>query len=444
MIFQYLQKNKHFFLFFFISTLVFTVWWLAFFPALMSPDSHNQWTQSSIFRLNDWIPYLHTILIISLRLLWDSPAIVALFQIIWTSILFSWIFSYCIKRGGSKWVTYLMFLLFITSIPIAIYNLTVWKDIPFSLSLITIGFMLVRLKTEQIIWNWKDIALLTLFSIAAVQFRHNGIIYIVLLPLICSIFFFKQISNVIKFTGILLLLFLITYFALPNILKVKPMPAWFDQMYIYQATTGFYARLPDADMTQESKELIAASLPGENIAQIYDPRYMDPIIFNKHQDKNLIGSSNFWDKLTKDFFSYNLIHNFDIYITDRWDMMHSVITGRVYVISEESIVPGKQSLLPSLRIHLSQLLAWLMLYEQKPIRSIIWGTSIGLILLLITFIIGLAKKRYEMLIFSSILLVQVPVLFVFNVAGDWRYMYFIYLAIFVCIPLYTIPQNTSK
>jgi hypothetical protein len=53
---------------------------LLFYPGIMTSDSLDQWLQADTGLLNDWHPPMHTLLEAGLRLLWDSPACIALFQ----------------------------------------------------------------------------------------------------------------------------------------------------------------------------------------------------------------------------------------------------------------------------------------------------------------------------------------------------------------------------
>ncbi len=145
-----IKNNYYFWVFFLISTFVFFLWWAAFFPALMSTDSIGQWIQTmDLNKLSDWHPYLSTLYFYFLKLIYNSPATVSLFQIIWTAALFSYIFNFFIKVGLKKIYIYVLFIFFVTSIPIGLFNISLWKDVPFSLCLIGFLFFLCKAIYEK-------------------------------------------------------------------------------------------------------------------------------------------------------------------------------------------------------------------------------------------------------------------------------------------------------
>jgi hypothetical protein len=62
--------------------LVFGAYWVAYYPAIMSPDSLSEWSQSLTLRLSDYSPAIYTLFVWIAGGLWRSPASVAAIQLI--------------------------------------------------------------------------------------------------------------------------------------------------------------------------------------------------------------------------------------------------------------------------------------------------------------------------------------------------------------------------
>ncbi|MBD3306800.1 hypothetical protein GF339_10265, partial [candidate division KSB3 bacterium] len=143
------DKKIVFWAYFLIATGVFAVWLLGQWPGGMTPDSFWSWDQTLSLSFDDWHPYLYQVYLLMLRQFADSPATVAVFQILLTAGVGSYIFYFCIRQGVNWLYTLPFFLLFITSIPIGVYNITLWKDIPWSLCLVLTAFWIFRLQITK-------------------------------------------------------------------------------------------------------------------------------------------------------------------------------------------------------------------------------------------------------------------------------------------------------
>ena len=435
-----IRRNRTFLVFFLLSVSIYSLWWFAFFPGILSPDSNSQLKDANTFMLTDWHPYISTLLIWVLQKIWHAPAVVALFQIIWTSALFSWILAYSIRSGARKILIYLLFLGLITSIPISLYNITIWKDIPFSLIIIHLSFLLATFKRTAVTWTSGHVVKMLILTILAIQLRHNGMIYLGLVPLICLIAFYRQGKRIITYIGALICSILILQFLVPPLLNVKPAPFWFKDMFVYHLSIGFYAQQPETLITPKTQELLESSLPNTDLKKAYDPRYFTAL-WNKNLQRKVIDSPLFWQELKFEFFHHNLWANFNTFIEDRTIMMKAVLNGESYVteITEDQ----GTSLLPKLRAPLNEMLKELT-HNYPTIRTLVFGSWIGLLLLILGLPIGIVRKRYDLVIFSLIPLAQIPALFVFGVAADWRYLYFIYLSIFAILPLVLTPKKSKE
>jgi hypothetical protein len=151
------------------------LWLLATFPGLLSSDSTDQWNQALTARFNDAHPVFHTFLIRMLSRLWETPAAIAVAQILTLGALVSWGCASLQQAGVPRlavWVTALGMGL--TPVNGTLIN-TVWKDIPFSLGVLALGILLFRaLELPNETRRGRFWGLLVGVSIVVMLTRHNG------------------------------------------------------------------------------------------------------------------------------------------------------------------------------------------------------------------------------------------------------------------------------
>ncbi len=186
--------------FFFGACAVYTIYLLAFWPGLMSVDSLNIWRAAWLpeVMINNH-PVLNVIWYTFLLHLWNHTAVVPLSQILLLSVLIAAFFSFCHRQGVSLLLLLPCYALLLFSIPVGCYTIALWKDVPFALLVVFWGlvpayFFFLRKRWAQ----QKDgvegdsprrltmstgLALLLLL-LALLLFRHNGIIYLAVIPLL--------------------------------------------------------------------------------------------------------------------------------------------------------------------------------------------------------------------------------------------------------------------
>lgn len=172
---------------------VFTVWWLSFYPGLVSIDTAVQWTQISEGVFNDHHPAFHTLTLKLLRALWDSPAVVILVQIVLLSATLAYAFTSLLRFGVPRWAVGLAFVVTLVSPQFGHMAIALVKDTPYALVLFWITLLLAeRLlgsepKSEHRSW----IVIGALLALATL-FRHNGILVTVGMVVLLPFFFWKQ------------------------------------------------------------------------------------------------------------------------------------------------------------------------------------------------------------------------------------------------------------
>ncbi len=157
--------------------LVWTVYLSTFWPGLMSPDSFDQWLQSTTGNLFNVHPAAHTLTILLLRKVWDTPAIVALFQILTLSITAGVALLRLENYGANRKILFITALIFAFTPINSGMSITLWKDVLYSVS-----FMGVMICTIEIVFTngrWVDksrnLIILIFISLVLSLYRHNGL-----------------------------------------------------------------------------------------------------------------------------------------------------------------------------------------------------------------------------------------------------------------------------
>ena len=94
------------------SIIIWSLYWIAFYPAAMTPDSLNQWEQAHTYEFNDWHPVVYTWFIMLLVQIWDSPALVSLVQILINALIFGYVVYQFEVFGVKKKFLWIIAILF--------------------------------------------------------------------------------------------------------------------------------------------------------------------------------------------------------------------------------------------------------------------------------------------------------------------------------------------
>jgi hypothetical protein len=131
-----------------LLTLAAAVWlltWGAVFPAVMTPDSIDQWGQALHGRYTDWHPVAHTLLVKAAQNVWPSPgSLVLLNLVIMTAIVGAGLRLLWSTLGASGWIVTAAGLFFALHPVHAAMLTTLWKDIPYALALTAFSLGLLR------------------------------------------------------------------------------------------------------------------------------------------------------------------------------------------------------------------------------------------------------------------------------------------------------------
>lgn len=313
--------HKHPFL---ISIIIILLCWLpyivAFYPAILTPDSSFQIKQFYHIpnKYSDYVvlldpnviitnhhPFIHTILLgictkigqfigsFNIGLFFYS-----MIQVLLLSSVLAYTIAYMKKLKISLWIQILSLMIYAFVPAFPFYAMTALKDTiftPLVILYIIVLYDIVRNKNEQktSIKNMLGIALLMLLISL---FRNNGI-YVVLLsfPLL---FFLK--SNHKKQYLLILLLVIFSYIGYSNLLlptlKITP-GSIREVLSIPFQQTARYVSIYRDELSNEEVTTIDKALTISTLAQRYQPEVADPVKngFNRYTTKAELGQYfNVW------------------------------------------------------------------------------------------------------------------------------------------------------
>ncbi len=188
------------------------VYLLAFWPGLMSADSLDQWGQVLSGRYNDHHPAFHSFIIWLLTRLAETPAVVALAQIVALALVAGAVLAFIESLGVAPvWVWAASILFAVSPVNGTMVN-TLWKDLPYSTAMLGLTYLLFRLAMSKGRWiegrgRWL---LLGVVAALAPLFRHNGLqVVLVTFPLLMLAFRRQWKPVAYAFT-----LFMVLYFGI--------------------------------------------------------------------------------------------------------------------------------------------------------------------------------------------------------------------------------------
>lgn len=150
---------------------------LAFYPGMMSADSMVQWEQVLTGVYNDHHPPFHTFTIWLATRIAFTPTSVAIAQILFLGFVAAQWFVFFEQIGLPEWLIWVSLGIFSLSPVNGTMVNTLWKDIPFSTSVLALSLLLARIifSGEQWVQSWKARILLGIICALVLLFRHDGL-----------------------------------------------------------------------------------------------------------------------------------------------------------------------------------------------------------------------------------------------------------------------------
>ncbi len=460
---------KHPFLFSFIAILIcWSIYVIAFYPIILSPDPSFQIKQffnvrtkyadyailldNNVFLTNHH-PVFHTMILgYSLKLgrflLNDNFGlfIYSLTQLLVLAFTLSLTIKYLNENNVNKKIVFIVLLLYCFIPMFPLYAMSGVKDTYYTCFIILYVMKLdkiIRSKQEKL--SYKEMIQLLLIMVAVCLFRNNGIYVLILsfpLILIYSKKYFQTL--LVIFIGVLAFYGTYTKVLLPS-LKITD-GSIRETLSIPFQQTARYVKYYDKDLSKNDIKVIDKVLEYETLAKRYNPTISDPVKneFNKYTTKKeLLAYLKVWFKC---FFKHPLVYieatlnNIYGYFSPQstnWYIYYKYDTR----ITEDKLVNYHYNNLSSLRLILS---SFAQGFPYIPLIGLISNIGFNTWLLLGLTTYSIFKKKKEYLIVLSPLLISLLICVASPVNTYFRYaMPFIFIMPFIFTLIVTRLKNNE-
>lgn len=460
---------KHPFLFSFIAILIcWSIYVIAFYPIILSPDPSFQIKQffnvrtkyadyailldNNVFLTNHH-PVFHTMILgYSLKLgrflLNDNFGlfIYSLTQLLVLAFTLSLTIKYLNENNVNKKIVFIVLLLYCFIPMFPLYAMSGVKDTYYTCFIILYVMKLdkiIRSKQEKL--SYKEMIQLLLIMVAVCLFRNNGIYVLILsfpLILIYSKKYFQTL--LVIFIGVLTFYGTYTKVLLPS-LKITD-GSIRETLSIPFQQTARYVKYYDKDLSKNDIKVIDKVLEYETLAKRYNPTISDPVKneFNKYTTKKeLLAYLKVWFKC---FFKHPLVYieatlnNIYGYFSPQstnWYIYYKYDTR----ITEDKLVNYHYNNLSSLRLILS---SFAQGFPYIPLIGLISNIGFNTWLLLGLTTYSIFKKKKEYLIVLSPLLISLLICVASPVNTYFRYaMPFIFIMPFIFTLIVTRLKNNE-
>jgi hypothetical protein len=379
---------------------VYSIWLVAFWPGVMSVDSLNIWRAALLpdVVINNH-PIINEIFYMFLQQVWKNPGIVPLAQITVLSAMIGVVFYQVYESGVQLKYLVPCYLFLLLSVPVGLYNIAFWKDVPFAILVVFWGlvpiWMYVKKKKQGVVkLSWRQIVFLLSTFIGLLFFRYNGMVYLFVVPLVLTVIGVVNISKRFVLSGCLAGVLLLGYL-------FSPISLFNTANFFNDLTRTHLERLKDGSIVKQ----VSTSIRNY-------PRILDI--------KNNPDQSDFWHYYLDDRFNFGFLEDAG------WNDVYS------YQDKDHQVFGQLRD--TAMRVYKGSL--------QYPWYYLSWYVFP------FTYLMPLAVLFYRKFplsaIFSVIILSQTFALLFFVGTTNWRYYYFMLLGGYFLLPVMLMDVCVKK
>jgi hypothetical protein len=464
-------KRWLFWCMFFIASGIFSSWLIGYWPGALSYDPISYWLSAKLISI-DRAYYPMPLYLLLLMQIYDSPAVVALFQILAVAGLGSYIFYFTYKNGVKFYLIVPFFAAFCFSIPIGIYNIGLYNDVPFAILISFWAFFLFlsnfhkKIQNTPIKLSIVKISILSLFFLLLCIIRASGLVFIVFVPFILWHFKLLESKSFYKFILISLLLFIIN-FGIKSTTTYRS--TWSESYYHYWKIVDLSALIDnksgyESDDFENDRKIIEKFVSVNEIKKHNLPANKMQIGQVAYNNFNKMSTSEANESISQLNILYikRIFPNFHIFLSNRtyiffasfgtfeafpilnYDMFNILENRDIFLNwwAGNNVTNRKLAFSPKSKALHETLKKLLTISIRPECRLIIWN---ALPFLIVFSVILFLYKWFPMSsLYSSLILFQVFFLFLFLPGSDFRYVYFIYLSGIFIFPLFFLEIISKK
>ncbi|WP_338499616.1 hypothetical protein [Delftia tsuruhatensis] len=423
--------------------IAYALWLLAFWPGVLGQDSLAIMLEVETDRVAQagkpafW--YLYNLWLYGPWRLVEAPIIV---QMCVSTIVSARILSWMLGQRLYKSFWYCLF--FVTLAPsVLYYSIALYSDGIYAMAMMGMLFEIWLCYRARRI-DAVACGMLALTIPFALFARPNGFINTIGLV---ALFFVLPRLHRWKLLAVTLPWCAIALFANTQYKYHTPIGSVFP-LALYE-TVGFMEHRPmglwEYDKPRISdKSVEALTSTGKSLAHIlkfHDHYYWDPLIFSDEGPALLHLPKQAKKTIVKEFFKYNLWHNFPAFMASRVNIFTyaALANGGLpppeaaqYILSQTK---SESSILFRELLPHQILMPWYNFALEY--RAIFWAPWLGLFLILATTAKAWRLRDRSGLVVCSVFVLQLTAVFFFSIAGEYRYLLSFFTAPLVLLPVFT-------
>jgi hypothetical protein len=272
-----------------LTIIPLLIWWAGWYPAIMSSDSIDQWSQVVSFEFRSSHPFTHTAYLWLISVVWQTPAAVALVQIALLAGLLALIARRLVQIGIRPWVA-ISTVWVIALLPMtAVTTLAIWKDVPFTLAMgwVFTELLLLAADKDRFWLTWHGPLRLGTGLGLMWALRPNGkltvLVFVVALAIVFRTRWRRLIPMISGVLGVGIVLPAVVVAVWPIVANRSLEPA-----EVFMPQVGAVVAHARDSLSEDDLILVAAVAPielwesqyqcGDSSALIFDPDYRNSVI----------------------------------------------------------------------------------------------------------------------------------------------------------------------
>jgi len=432
-----------------VTMLVGVIYLVAYNPAIMSPDSFSQWQQASgLEPLVNWHPPFHTLLIRALIAIIPSPSFVALIQVFYFALVISAALIIFYQKGVRLKTLAALLFLFVIIPTNGIHLVTLWKDVPYAITLLWLTLILTRV----ILFDYaksKPLALATELAVSLTFvyfFRQNGIIvYLVYIGVITYLLVCRHSLKPLAGVLISIALVILIRYPLYSSLQVEPAPPGNKYIALVNDLAGVY--FAGGDLSLEAEQYLNQVVDLEQLEEVYSPYKANFNYYRPELDQTRMPQLV---RIYSQALAANPLQMFNN-ILCRLDLYWNIATGKgsyIGVLNFREITYWEQFTVHFYRNE-NILTAFFDLASKgtvylSPTLILFWRFGIWLLLLFTGFMFCIRHNRKKLIILAVPILANLLSLALSSGWLDYRYGWSILLTVPLILGVMIMPWNRGE
>ena len=443
------QSNRHikFAVLFTALAGLYFLWLVACWPGVLGQDSLaimlEVETQREFQAGKPAFWYLYTLYLYGPWRLVEIPII---FQLLVCSLVCARILSWMLER--KLWKSFAYCLFFVALAPsVVYYSSSLYSDGIYAIALTGLLFEVWRCSHNRRLDGMACI-ILTITLPFAIFSRPNGILNVIALLYLAWILpkKWRLLIALIALPWCLLALYgHVSYKYRAPIGSVLPLALYETVGFLEKRPMGLWER-NEPRVTERTIEALTSSGKSlEHISNFYDHYYWDPLIFFSQGPTLLDLSKTAKKTIIHEFITYNLWHNFPSFAASRVNIfLYSAFAdgGIPGPLNAKNIIPQTQaaSIFKAYSLPTDSILQDWFEFSVKY-RVILWTPWLGLVLIVVCCARTIQHRQAHGAVVASIYAMQLAAVFVFSIAGEYRYLLAFFTAPLVLLPVLSHLQS---